>query len=310
MSKLELIDVKDGRRWPLDHLRKTLKSPVWVVRFAKAFDLNAAELGHLMRLLFPNDDLVKALLLEGGSHSASLQDYLVGLGYDSELFPGTPGCEPSPEPENDMLVEMFSALEVKIANDLDAVVAEVRDVLYNEPGKQGRMALKSLMKFDRKRRTLGVHEAGILHAHTAPNLVVLDVSGSMTEATISRIVDAVVSLALRADAWLAIVSDTTHVWEPGMFSVSSVMECAEFGGTRYETLSPLLDRDWNTVVTIADYDSSYAALAAVEQCRGRIARVLDISLVNRPTFLAEVLGRLADEVRPLMVAKSAMTYDY
>lgn len=312
MTDLTLISVTKGRRWPLAHLKKTLKSPVWVVRFAKAFGLDAYEFGALLRLLFPDVDIVKALTLEGGDHSASLQTYLVDLGYDSQMFPGlVPEQTVEPDPEVDLLAEMFEELEVKLADGLDDIVYEVADLMTDMPGKEGRMGLKSLLKVDRKiQKRLGVHEAQIIHAHTPPNLVVLDVSASMSEETIKRIVDAVVSLANRADAHLIIVSDTARTWKPGEFDTGSVLAESEFSGTHYEKLAPAFDRNWGTVITIADYDSGWDAKDLIAQCKGRISLLLDISLVNRPTYLAECLGQLADEVRPLMVAKASLTYAF
>ena len=61
------------------------------------------------------------------------------------------------------------------------------------------------------------------------------------------------------------------------------------------------------VVCFADYDSSWSSKEAIAQCTGHIDLVLDISLVSRPTYLAEVVGQLADEVRPLLVAAHDLT---
>ena len=59
------------------------------------------------------------------------------------------------------------------------------------------------------------------------------------------------------------------------------------------------------MVTIADYDSAMSSYDAIKKtATGKVGTVLDISLVNRPTFLAECVGQLADEVRPLLVANT------
>ena len=131
----------------------------------------------------------------------------------------------------------------------------------------------------------------------------------MSESTIEKIVEPVVGLGYMADAHLVIVSNTATHWGPGEYTVDAVMEAAEFGGTHYETLAPLFERDWGTVVTIADYDSSWSAKGALASCNGSIQQVLDISLVNSPTFLAECLGQLAAEVRPLMIASTNYVLD-
>jgi hypothetical protein len=76
-------------------------------------------------------------------------------------------------------------------------------------------------------------------------------------------------------------------------------------GTHYETLTPLMKRDWGTVITIADYDSSQSAKNHLrDNAFGRIGQVLDLSLVNRPTYLAECVGQFADKVTPLLVGSS------
>ena len=140
----------------------------------------------------------------------------------------------------------------------------------------------------------------------ARTLLALDVSGSMREDTIRAIVDDVVGLSWEAKAHLAIVSNNAYVWEPGSYNVDDVLAMAEYGGTQYEMLAPLLDQDWGTVVTIADYDSSLGAKKALACRKGRIGTVLDISLVGKPTFLSECVGQLADEVKPLLVAQGIM----
>ena len=63
-------------------------------------------------------------------------------------------------------------------------------------------------------------------------------------------------------------------------------------------------------VSIADYDSAYIAKSVISNCTGHIGTVLDISLVNRSTFLAECVGQLADKVQPLMVARRNLTRNY
>jgi hypothetical protein len=124
----------------------------------------------------------------------------------------------------------------------------------------------------------------------------------MTSGTVETIIEDVVALSYSADAWLAIVSSSCTYWKPGEYDVQVVLDEAEYMGTHYETLSELLDMDWGVVVTIADYDSSREAMAAIAQCQGHIETVLDISLVRRPTFLSEVVGQLAQETKPLLVA--------
>jgi len=313
MTRLELVEVKPGSRWPVSSLKQILKKPIHAVKFAALQQLNAVQLGALLRLLFPDVTIVQALTMEAGQHSGSLQSYIVELGYENYITEGEPSTadlEAMAE-EDRLLAEMFEYLEVKVADEITDVMDTITDAMTAMPGKQGRLQMKTLLKADRRiKRKLGVHEAGVHHARVPDNLVVFDTSGSMGEPTVEKIVTPVVALAVEANAHLVIVSDTARHWGPGEFSVESVLNEAEYGGTHYETLAPIFDRDWGVVVTIADYDSSWSAKDALSQVPGRIKLLLDVSLVERPTFLAECLDQLADEARPLMVAKYSMTHAY
>lgn len=309
---LQLIEVKPGSRWPVGALRRTLKSPAWVVKFAALQDLNAVQLGALLRLLFPGVDIVQALGMEAGEHSHSLQSYVVQLGYDTQVYEGVdlPDRDQPPSKEELLLAQIFEHLAVKVAEDIVDAMDIVTNAMQSMPGKDGRLAMKTLLKQDRRTKKIGLAEMQVAHHHKPKNLVVFDTSGSMGEDTVGRIASAVKALAVKADAYLAIVSNTTTVWGPGEFTVEAVLDHAEFMGTHYETLAPLFDEDWGTVVTIADYDSAWGAKDALAKAPGRIEQLLDISLVDCPTFLAECLAQLADEVRPLMVAKSSLRYNY
>ena len=128
----------------------------------------------------------------------------------------------------------------------------------------------------------------------------------MSASTISAIAGDVVALGMKAEATLALVSNTTRVWDPGSYSLADVLAAGQYGGTQYETLAPLLNQDWGVVVTIADYDSSRDAqrYLAENAKAARIEKLLDISLVSRPTFLAECIGQFAKEMEPLLVART------
>jgi hypothetical protein len=167
------------------------------------------------------------------------------------------------------------------------------------------MVFKTMHTLNKRRPTIGDYKARIHHARVPSQLVIFDVSGSMTEGTVRAIAPEVVALSWKANASLAIVSDTTRVWDPGTFTVADVLREAEYSGTHYETLLPLMRRDWGTVITIADYDSSQDAKNHLrDNAFGKIGQVLDLSLVNRPTYLAECVGQFADKVTPLLVGSS------
>jgi hypothetical protein len=155
-----------------------------------------------------------------------------------------------------------------------------------------------------KRPVIGDYRAAVTHARQKQNLLILDVSGSMNSSTIARIVDDVVALSYTANACMAIVSDTTTYWEAGAYDTAAILAKATYGGTHYETLANLMDRDWGTVITVADYDSSWSAKDHIAQCKGHIDEVIDVSLVNRPTYLAECVGQLADKVSPILIGST------
>jgi len=88
--------------------------------------------------------------------------------------------------------------------------------------------------------------------------------------------------------------------------VDGIIQATQAWGTHYETLLNLLHEDWDTVITIADYDSSLSAMNALYAARGSVGQVLDISLVDKPTFLSECVGQHAQEVKSLLMASSSV----
>jgi hypothetical protein len=302
----QLIEITPGVRFSLATLKKGLPSIETALFFAKLYKLNAAELGHLLGTVFDEHHVVHALTSEGGAHSADLQDYVLELGYEFLLESGqiTFGTGPT---HAEVLPEIWKDLEVTIAKSIQEVAEKLKLVVGAMPGKQGEMIFQSLMTVNAKRPILGDYKAKIHHAPQRDNLVILDVSGSMSESTIKTIVEDVVALSYMANAHLAIVSDTATHWGPGEYSTDAILSVAEYSGTHYETLAGLFNQDWGVVVTIADYDSAAASKTAIARCRGHIQQVLDISLVSRPTYLSEVVGQLADEVRPLLIAQNNLT---
>lgn len=306
MIDLEIIEIAPGIRFSKGTLKKGLPTVESALFLAKLYNLDAAQRSALLYLLFGQSDVVAALTKEGGGHSMDLQDYLLELGYEYLIESGDIVFGEA-VPKGEVLPEVWKDLEVTIAKSIQEVADKLKDVVGALPGKQGEMVFRSLMTVNAKRPILGNHKAVIHHAPQRDNLVVLDVSGSMSETTIHTIIEDVMALTYMADAWLAIVSNNTTFWRPGEATVSAVLAAAEFGGTQYETLAELMDMDWGVVVSIADYDSSYAAMGAIKSRAGHIQQLLDISLVNRPTFLSEVLGQLASEVRPLLIADYDLT---
>lgn len=305
-TAMDVLELKPGVRFNRGALQRGLPTMSAALFFAKLYGLNAVQLARLLFVLFHRDSVVSALVADEERHSIELQDYLLELGYEDLIEEGVVVLSPD-VPRAEILPEIWKDLEVQVAASIRDVADKLKDVLGTMPGRNGEMVFDTMMKVNARRPVLGDYRARIDHARKPDNLIVLDVSGSMTEETVRTLVDDVVAMGYMADAHLAIVSDTATHWEPGTYSTVSVLAASEYSGTHYETLAALFDRDWGVVVTIADYDSSYEAMGAIAKRTGRIGKLLDISLVRRPTFLSEVLGQLADESRSLLVAAHDLT---
>ena len=303
-NDMTLFEVKPDIYLSAGTLRRHLPTVELALFFAKVYQLDYTKLGQLLRMLF-NTPVVQALT--EGSHSVELQDYLVET-VPTEILAEMQQFTSEPMPSSEVLVQLWKSLEVEVAKSIQEVANKLAGTLHLLPSKEGDMLFASMAKINRLRPTVGVYGAHIKHAPVPEVLVVLDVSGSMTEETIEAIVGDVVAMSYNANASLAVVSNSAFLWAPGGYSVKDVLAKAEYGGTHYEQLKPLFDQSWGTVITIADYDSSPSAKKALANCKGHVGQVLDISLVSRTTFLAECVGQLADEVRPLMLAQGIINW--
>lgn len=303
-NDMTLFEVKPDIYLSAGTLRRHLPTVELALFFAKVYQLDYTKLGQLLRMLF-NTPVVQALT--EGSHSVELQDYLVET-VPTEILAEMQQFTSEPMPSSEVLVQLWKSLEVEVAKSIQEVANKLAGTLHLLPSKEGDMLFASMAKINRLRPTVGVYGAHIRHAPVPEVLVVLDVSGSMTEETIEAIIGDVVAMSYNANASLAVVSNSAFLWAPGGYSVKDVLAKAEYGGTHYEQLRPLFDQSWGTVITIADYDSSPSAMKTLANCKGHIGQVLDISLVSRTTFLAECVGQLADEVRPLMLAQGIINW--
>lgn len=298
---LTIVKLRPDLQFPMAMLKTMLPDVETALFFAQIYRLNANELGTLLSTLFKTP-ILEALTSEGGLHSDMLQDYLVDIGYQSYIQAGDI-LFGEKQPKGEILPALWESAKVEVADSIMKVAEKLKDVVAKLPGKHGQMVFRSMQVMNAKRPTIGDHRAHVHHAPQSPNLVILDVSGSMSERTIETIVEDVVALSWEADAHLAIVSNTCTHWAPGEYTVEAVLKAAEYGGTHYEELAPLFeDMDWGVVITIADYDSSYNAKPAIKATNGTIDTVLDISLVSQPTFLSECVGQKAKTVRPLLIA--------
>ncbi len=302
-TEFELFDLGNNKKISVAALKRLLPDIETALFFGKVYKLDAYQLGQLLQLTHESD--VLTALFEG-SHSVELQSYLVDVvpdHIDVEPYIGTPD-EPK---DSEVLAQLFASAEVEVAESIAKVADTLAGTLNRLPSKEGQMLFKSMASLNHKRGTIGTFKASIQHQPVPDVLVILDVSGSMSEGTIRTIVDDVVALSWKANAHLAIVSNDTFLWEPGSYDSAAVLAKAQYGGTHYETLAPLfVNRSWGTVVAIADYDSSHDAKRVIANTNGSVGTMLDISLVNRPTFLGECISTIAQNVKPLLVSTGIM----
>ena len=306
-ESISLFQINQSTFVSLAKLKQLLPTVELAIFFAKVYSLNYYRLSELLDQLF-NTTVIEALR-EGG-HSQELQDYLVAT-TPQYLVPELPDPTPTEDlPSSEVMVQLFESASIKVAQSIMDVGKKLSSVLGMLPSKQGDMVFQTMLKMNRNRPTIGVHAAAIQHKRVDDVAVVLDVSGSMTETTVRAILEDVLALTYSTNAHLMTVSNRARHWGPGSASMDAVLKTSEYGGTYYEQLVPMFNREWGTVVTIADYDSSAEAKRALAQCTGHIGQILDISLVNRPTYLGECLGQLADSIEPLLIGKSAYVSRY
>ena len=296
----------NGVRFPVGALRLALTDAAHAVMFSKFYKLDQSDLGRLFRTVL-RTDAVEALAGQPWLHSEELQSYLVEIGYEFLVGEGEMIVDEGIADAMLVLPAVWEGLAIEVAKSIAEVAEKLKHVMGRMPANEGAMILKSMMVMNAKRPTIGAHQARIERKHEPPNLVVFDVSGSMSEETVETIVDEVVSLSWTANAALAIVSNHCTYWARGEASREAVLKAAEYGGTHYEELAPLFDDDWGTVITVADYDSSWAAMEVLKKCKGSIGLLLDVSLVPRRTFLSECLAPLASESRQLLESSHDLT---
>lgn len=287
--------------WYLPQLKELLPDFDSAMFFAKLYGFKFEDLIDFIAVLFQSHVLEELIQ---GDHSIELQDYIV----QTIPFDFKEGITYHYQPvEDSFLASLYEFAGIEIADSIQEVADKLKDTVNLLPSNEGQMIFNTMRTMNANRPTLGSYKARIQHPHNDKNLVILDVSGSMSQSTIQTIVEDVTGLAYRANAAMCIVSNTATYWEPGHYSVEAILYAAEFGGTHYEELIPVLNQNWNTVITIADYDSSPSAKAAIRKhAYGSIEKVFDISLVNRPTYLSECVGQHAKEIKPLLIAQKSL----
>lgn len=310
-KSLSLVEIKPGIRFSEHMLKSMLPDVETALFFGATYELDHIQLSKVLQLVV-NTPLADALFK--GDHSTELQDYCEGVvnewgeaeAWNPAVKSGRLTYGTTNPPKGEILPQMWEQMQIEVARSIKDVAAKLGDTVARLPGKKGEMIFKSMMQLNAKRPVIGDFKAGVRHKPTKENLVILDVSGSMTEGTVRAIINDVVALSYMANAHLAIVSNSAIHWAPGTYDADVVLAEAEFGGTQYEMLAPVLKgRDWGTVITIADYDSSYNAqqvLARDGACT--IDELFDISLVNKSTHLAKCVGQFAKSVKPMLIGNS------
>ena len=304
----DILHLSNGLAVRCQVLKPLLPDIETALFWCKAMHLDYKQVSMLLRRLF-NTSVLQALLAEAGEHSEALQDYIVEIVPSQVLEQTTAQGMKFVNAEPPVLLpELFEQATIEVAQSISEVVGKLAGTLNSIKGVYGEMAFRTMAKMNKQRAgVIGSYEAQILHKPKPKTLVIFDVSGSMTERTVKLIVDEVVALAYKANATLVIVSNYAFRWAPGVATSKAVLEAAEYGGTHYEMLYPVLEEDWDVVVTIADYDSSYSAKSVLASAPGHISQVFDISLVKVPTFLAECVGQRADKVTPLLIGAHDLT---
>lgn len=306
MSSLDIIRLSDQTAISVSALRRLLPDITTALFFCKAYKLSNHQVRELLPKLFPDSEVLRTLLTEASAHSQELQDFVVDL-YPTEIQYGEVLPEEGQEPPSEtILAELFREASVTIADNLQVLANKLMTAIDRMPGTAGRMIFRNLAHVHRARGSIGTFEARIDHSRTSRSLVILDVSGSMSKETVDAILGDVLALTKKADAHLAIVSNNAFLWKPGEATMQAVLSASEFRGTQYASLIPVLQGTWDTVITIADYDSSRDTRTAIARdCKSlKIRQLYDMSLVDRPTFLAECLEFAAEQTQPLLVCNN------
>lgn len=295
--------VTDKYVFDLTALEDILTSLEVTLFFAKALELSVNDRSRLIRAIHKTD-LIDELL--NGEHSIDLQDY--GIDDPDNWVPTDEWVDALPVesmvPDSEFLLSIFDDIKVVIAStfvEFTTMLAEVMDAI---PSDQAQLMLEDAAKLNYKTNTFGTTQVSVAPIMSLPNALILDDSGSVTRQTFEALVSEYVAVANTHQMHVILVSNTARHFAPEEVSVANLMSVAQFGGTHYEELirnDILGNMEWGTVITIADYDSSPAAAQVLQNARGRIGLLLDLSLVNRRTYLSEVIGHLADDFKQVLV---------
>ena len=290
-----------GRKYSKKNLLAMLPTIELTLFFGKLMKLKKKEVWELLHELHGYNDVIDALT--NGSHSTELQPLVGSLQDKYDLKAGDTTFTDKPLPA-EVLPDLWEASNIIIAEAIQEVADATHEVLSQADGLLGEMHFQTLMKFNRKTQRIGQFAPLIRRKQQGKALVIMDVSGSVSASTVKRIANDAVALAIKANAGFAVVSDNTFYWEPGTYTVQSILAASEYSGTNYLSMQELFQQDWAFVIGIADYDSYTEAKSVIANCRGNIGKYYDISLVNMPTYLGECIATRANEVELILVGNS------
>ena len=262
-----------------------------------------------------------------GGHSTELQDWWDANGIDFEvpdhetvITANESADIEDEEGDADTLLDLVNNSLVKLPTTITELADELFvDVLSKQPSGQASYVLDHLMQVS-KFGQIGTVKTGLEYQADTKAAIVLDCSGSMGTKLGKAIAESVVRLADTLKCDLILVSSTAVRLPAGTFGVKTVLANWQNQLTLYNQLIPYfrdISQSYDTVITIADYDSIASHKLAIQQeCGARIQKVYDVCVEYvedgrgnlRTSFLAECLGQLADEVIPVFVGAKSLDY--
>ena len=301
-KSVQLVALNNGKAHiSLGSLASLVPDVEALMFFGQLYKIPGRELIRYLQMIFEGTVLD---LIADHQYSEELQDYMIEdiipnvyqLGREQVTFE---------EKDTTILKYLFQDVAIPVLESIQELADKIALTIDKLPNDEGKMVFQHMARFNAKRNTIGQFQANIIHQNRLPNLVIFDDSGSVGKETVRALAEDVVALGYKANADLVLVSDTARYWPRGTYTVERIVQEAEYSGTRYETLLPIFTGSvWGHVITIADYDSSYQVRQKFLDLKGQavqptVEKVLDISLVQRPSYLCEVVGILARNVEAL-----------
>lgn len=314
------VELKPGVQFDKDWLRDTLHVTEEqaeltsvgqfdaVILFGQLYKLDAQELTRLLTIVFPEDDMIT--MLTKGDHSYSLQSYVADLAEALEIDQQiTFSPEKTHEERESLFTALFDAHQVGITDLVVKISEKFSKFLRTLPGHESKLEVQRLNRVNRRTNLPVMQRPRIQHSSLLPNLLIIDVSGSQGYDLIESVVDNCISLAVKYEMHLALVSHIAEWYVPGTYDRDTVLNspCMD-GGTRYAALAEIgvASEQWGTVVTLADVDGQRSDMQAWQLAGGSIEQVVDISTVDSQTWLSEIVAcQSSNTVRQLVVAPTS-----